>query len=76
MNHTFKKAPKLNVRGCEIIIFQSLRGATFLKNINLLGQNSKSGAKGTKMIRMASGIDLAQLVFCVAVGCPNNHFCP
>ena len=76
MGHPSENSPSSEVRGCEIIIFQSLRGATFLKNINLLGQNSKSGAKGTKMIRMTSGIDLAQLVFCVAVGCPNNRFCP
>ena len=56
------------------IIFQSFSRVGFLKILLLWGQISKYGLKGMKMIRKASEIDLAQLVFCVPTGCPHKHF--
>ena len=76
MGHPSENSPSSEVRGCEIIFFQSLKGANFFKKLKLLGQLSKSGAKGMKMIRTTSGMDLAQLVFCVLIGCPNRCFSP
>ena len=51
MGRPSENSPSSEVRGCEIIIFQSLKGANFFKKLKLLGQLSKSGAKGMKMIR-------------------------
>ena len=76
MGHASENSPSPDVKGCEIIIFQSFGGATFFKNCNLLGQNLKSDGKGTKMLRTTSGMDLDQLVFCDPIGCPNRRFSP
>ena len=56
------------------MIFQSFQWLLIFYFWKLLGQFSKFGVKGIKMIRMTKEIDLAQLVLCVSIGGPNMDF--
>ena len=56
------------------MIFQSFQWLLIFYFWKVLGQFSKFGVKGIKMIRMTKEIDLAQLVLCVSIGGPNRVF--